>query len=457
VTPISIINDTYPDRNEVVCLPILMKNPYEKKRQKKVILDEEEYIEKLESIIERDYFPDSALHKHEHQQENINEIDSISVNKFFEIYNSEDNESFEVLQEKDLAAKRRKFHWLYESPGGKSAGMLMWYHQNGNVLTIEEREKMDKLLECPTTVGDDRPNGCETWRFRVRNQLMFPPELEASKDTCLLPSSDPAALARLTYFESGELDSQPTSETSLVTVSETAEALRLPPQKNRTLNLPVPTEISPIKLKQKSAEEKLMPPPSIVPQNTRLVEKPRALNLLSSSPLEAPHTPSSVGTDQGNAYYRSVCMTPSPFPEVGSCHLNSPLMTWGEICGTPNVLTSESSNPFHISDMSVREKRARLLDTNNNQRNRKSSANSDQAKKTQTNKLSRLMKTPLTPAGRALAAKLSTNANATSEWGTLERPQSSKRVKKETIKSSPRSDPIGGTAIRTDTSNLLHL
>jgi hypothetical protein len=442
-------------------------NLYEKKRKKKVILDEEEYIQKLESIIERDYFPDSADHKklsssfdESAGDQQRKETDSISVNQFFEVYNSEDNESFEVLQEKHLAEKRRKFHWLYESPGGKSAGMLMWYYQKGGVLTVEDREKMDKLLECPTTVGDDRPNGCDTWRFRVRNQLMFPPELEGSKDTCLLPSTDPAAIARLTSSEIIESNSQSAaSELSLVTISEAPDSIRMPSQKDRTLNLPV-REISPIKSKQNPAEEKLMPPPSIIPQNTRLVDRGAPVGFVSSSPLEAPHTPSSVGTDQGNSFYRSVCMTPSPFPEVGSSHLHSPLMTWGEICGTPNVLTGSSSesNPFHISDMTNREKRARLLDTSHNQRTRKSAASSDHSKKTQTSKISRMMKTPLTPAGRALAERLSTTT--TSDWGSLERPHSIKRVKKEVMLPSPKIDPVASSRQQTSeirTDNLLRL
>lgn len=447
-----------------------------------MVLEEEEYIQKLEAIIERDYFPDSARHNSKRSSDSSlvdntpatpaagdssveerdldkNETDSMSVNQFFEVYNSEDNESFEKLQEKDLAEKRRKFHWLYESPGGKSAGMLMWYYQKGGVMTVEDREKMDKLLECPTTVGDDRPNGCETWRFRVRNQLMFPPELEASKDTCLLPSSDPAALARLTDSEASVSNSKlGSSELSLVPISEAPNTIRKPSQKDRTLNLPV-RQISPIKSNENS-DGKLMPPPSIVPQNTRLSDK-APVSFVSASPLEAPHTPSSVGTDQGNSFYRSVCMTPSPFPEVGSSHLHSPLITWGEICGTPNVLSAASSrsNPFQISEMTDREKRARLLDTNHNQRNRKSLASSEQAKKSQTNKISRMMKTPLTPAGRALAERLSSSSkSSTSDWGSLELPRSDKRVKKESTLPTPKIEPVvrnQSHEIRTD--NLLRL
>jgi hypothetical protein len=353
---------------------------------------------------------------------------------------------------------------LYESPGGRSAGMLMWYYQQGKVLTIEEREKMDQLLDCPTTVGDDRPNGCDTWRFRVRNQLMFAPELEASKDICFLPSSDPSALARLPCIEDIESNPGPqSSDLALTVVSDT-----LPPRvgssRTRSLNLPS-KDISPTKAQ---SDKRLMPPPSIIPQNTRLsdLSKREDFHRVPSfaSPLEMPHSPSSIGTDRENHSYRSVCMTPSPLPGFGSAHLSSPVITWGDICGTPNVLkrsSSEAANPFLISDISDREKCARELDHRTTLKQRKESTKSELSKKT--DNLSRMMKTPLTPAARALAEKISSNSS--SDWGTLSRPNAHDkkgREKKGTpakgpqIKTEPRigrSTPA--PAIRTD--DLLHL
>jgi hypothetical protein len=234
--------------------------PYAPVKRKKVVLDEEEYIYALESIIERDFFPDSAkLKDHvnlleeyekgasleslrrikekiiaeerkfgatpcEYQSQSIDNaadpeeapsgIDAdLTVDEFFKYYNSEDNASFEKIHEKDLAERRRKLHWLYEtSDAGKNAGMLMWYHSGGKVLSAQEREKIDRMLEYPATLGDDRPNGVDTWRFRVRNQLMFPPELEASRDTCYLPSdTDPAARARRRQLTDGSATSSSSS------------------------------------------------------------------------------------------------------------------------------------------------------------------------------------------------------------------------------------------------------
>jgi hypothetical protein len=438
-------------------------DPYERKRKSRVVLEEEEYIEKIEAIIERDYFPTSSqlkAHSHLPQGSTDPRSDKIeSLSTFFEIYNSEDNDSFEILQEKTLAEKRRKFHWLYESPGGKSAGMLMWYHQQGKVLTIEEREKMDRLLDCPTTVGDDRPNGCETWRFRVRNQLMFPPELEASKDICFLPSSDPSALARLSSIETSESNPLPNSSDLTVAVVSDSTHPRVGSSPTRSLNLPM-KEISPTKAK---SDQKLMPPPSIIPQNTRLAEVTKLEDIRhfpsSASPLEMPHSPSSVGTDREYHSYRSVCMTPSPLPGFGSAHLRSPVITWGEICGTPNVLKGSSSdvNPFIIAEVSNREKCARLLELQKTQKLKKDATKLESSSK-KTNNISRMLKTPLTPAGRALAEKLS--SNSTSDWGALIRPNGKRREQIGTPASGPqiKTEPRISTsmsAIRTD--DLLRL
>lgn len=415
---------------------------YQEKKTEKIILDEDEYIEKLEAIIERDYFP-SILQSTQNTSVPLDQ--SMSIKKFFDIYNSEDNQSFEILQEKALAEKRRKFHWLYETPGGKNAGMLMWYHQNGRVLTVEDREKLDKLLECPTTIGDDRPNGVDSWKFRVRNQLMFSPELEASKDTCLLPSSDPSVIARLSTSYQVE-DSVPPSNSHLSLILRTpeySESKRVC-LNNRTVNLP--SKESGDTCIQKS-ESKLMPPPSIIPENTRLRENvvnPATTAL--ESPLEAPHTPSSISSDSDNNY-RSVCMTPSPKPGTGSSHLKSPLITWGDICGTPNILIpSSDENPFLISDLSDRDKRVRLLDQKH-QRHPKRALESERGSKESN---LRILKTPLTPAGSALAAKLYSGKR--SDWGltvTSPLPKMNKKEKKSSLQKPTSS------VVRTD--DLLRL
>ena len=143
----------------------------------------------------------------------------LTVSSFFERFTSEDNKSFEKIAEKNLKAFQKKFHWAYENMDHlliedkptsnhksilhgeqnaaiaqqkKKAGMLMLYYIGDKILSVEERQKMDKILERHHEDGNsnsikDRMNSIENWNFRVRNQLFFQPELSDSYDTCQVP------------------------------------------------------------------------------------------------------------------------------------------------------------------------------------------------------------------------------------------------------------------------------
>lgn len=164
----------------------------QKRKRKQEILDEEEYVDALSRIIERDYFPQLAAAKsHAHSAETAGQdISGLTVDSFFDKFTSYDNDSFEDLQQKSVEEFRRKHAWLYELPpdevSGKHriSGMMMLYYLGNEVISAEQREKMDAILNGPEDVGDNRPNGSQPARFRVRNQLMFPPELAVSEDIC---------------------------------------------------------------------------------------------------------------------------------------------------------------------------------------------------------------------------------------------------------------------------------
>lgn len=206
----------------------------DKAKKQKVVLDEDSYVNSLGVIIERDYFPElskrkaqlEVLEKNQHidfvtlskiykelfidRDSYINHglyddvpdlnIKNLSVDDFFREYISEDNYSFEELQKQSMIEHRKKFHWVYENSDRllmdgsndqqKKAGMLMLYYIGNKVLTHEERNKMDSILNRSSSYGssinDQRPNTVGNAKFRVRNQLMFPPELEDSEDTCLM-------------------------------------------------------------------------------------------------------------------------------------------------------------------------------------------------------------------------------------------------------------------------------
>ena len=80
---------------------------------------------------------------------------------------------------------KRRYHWAYPiNEKGIKERMLMLYNIGDKKLNINERNEMDRILDGPKSIGDDRQNMPDTWRFRVRNQLNFPPVLLDSEETC---------------------------------------------------------------------------------------------------------------------------------------------------------------------------------------------------------------------------------------------------------------------------------
>ena len=160
----------------------------------------------------------------------VNKTQDLSVDEFFRRFTSFDNASFDQLQQLAVDEHRRKFHWAYDEEdqpqsdddevedqeGGSDGtgtgnrrkmkprrrpGMLMLYYlgdgADGRKLSVAERAHMDSLLNSERTRAgfsdyDNRPNGADQWRFRVRNQFMFPPQLRDSQDTCRM--NDPLLL-----------------------------------------------------------------------------------------------------------------------------------------------------------------------------------------------------------------------------------------------------------------------
>ena len=118
-----------------------MLPPPPRKRKKEIVLPEDEYMERLGSIIERDFFPDLTTERRRVEDEDH------TVDSFVNTHTTEDNRSFEKLQEKSLKKHRDKYWWAYE-------------------------EKKDK-------------------QYRARNHLMFPPSL---KQSCEISKVDVARI-----------------------------------------------------------------------------------------------------------------------------------------------------------------------------------------------------------------------------------------------------------------------
>ncbi|CAN0218077.1 unnamed protein product, partial [Hapterophycus canaliculatus] len=119
------------------------------------------------------------------------------LTKFVATHTSEDNQAFAELQEKDQEAFRRRYFWAYdttpEGEGNNATSTKLLILPNGKMMSVERRELMDAACADRPKIGDHRPNQVETWKHRTRNQLMFSPNLAASRDICRIEQEPTAA------------------------------------------------------------------------------------------------------------------------------------------------------------------------------------------------------------------------------------------------------------------------
>lgn len=340
----------------------------------KKVLEEEEYQAQLEKTIERQFFAHmpvlkSLLHhlrvcESDNNNDNssswnrlLQQVDSTllqqqksdtssSLTSFFQTYTSEDNASFSELHKKDLEAHRRKFHWMYESSEvGERAGMLMLYFMNGKRLSVEDREKFDRLLIADKHRDadfDKRVNGVVPHKFRVRNQLMFPPCLADSRNTCRIDSNNNNNNNMITDGKTNNNNNKPSSS-ALIQYNNTSVIHDL---------------------------HTLPHPPANLSQLLDLLGLSShggvgVGNGVGPSPLERPYSSSRSDRNNNNNNYSEVSMSPSP------AVAGTPLVTWGEILGSPLPLPSSSSvsepyPSFFIAPSSGRERVGRdlLVDKN---------------------------------------------------------------------------------------------
>ena len=74
----------------------------------KIILSEEEYMERLGAILKRDFFPSL--------QDEFSEPEQLNISEFQSLFTTEDNASFEELLARENARKRAKFEKVYGGP-----------------------------------------------------------------------------------------------------------------------------------------------------------------------------------------------------------------------------------------------------------------------------------------------------------------------------------------------------
>lgn len=315
--------------------------------KKKKIVSEEEYLEDIGNIIERDFFPQL----HSLKQQDLGDLASIasvdsrdqrisasqSLDAYFGLHMSEDNRSFHDILEKDTEERQRKFHWAFDNInqiGDKyQQDHKMLYYMDNRVLSLEEREKFDLILNEPTTSTNDRPAVPKSWENQIRNPFMFAPD-------AVIKSFD----------EKGDVFYKTIENQTQGKVTESRQK-------------------------------------QIIYKNTHFEDN--QVTVIPPSPYELPHTPSQF-SDNGswdtnsvvstqkkkNRDYRLVEMTPNINPVD-----KSPMMTWGQVIATPMILTANTpqvsntnsslvnvtdTSSFLISDVSQRELIARKLENKSN-------------------------------------------------------------------------------------------
>lgn len=375
-------------------------------RRRQTVLDEEEYVSILSAIIERDYFPHlAAAVRGGHgssRSSNNNEsgfdstvsvsdalVRDLSVDSFFKQFTSYDNDSFEDLQQQSVEEHRRKYHWLYEDgiSSDSKKGMMMLYHIGDKILTEDERKKMDYILDNGVfgtddsglgfgapVVADCRPNRTDPWRFRVRNQLMFPPELRDSEDTCGMHDHFPVGSA-VDHHHSMLKSILPSSDNLTSNLQITAGTVGGQLQQNMKDALHFAVSTYNRRVGEASRAEKVIQRHNtsidhdqlllrLVTDGTTcsssrflpMLELPHTPSLFSSAPSEADSCSSSVGDRKKKKQYRPVPMSPYIEPGQGPMGAVSPLYTWGTIEGPPipllhdDALISSMQGSRQVSD-----------------------------------------------------------------------------------------------------------
>lgn len=267
-----------------------VKHP--RKEIQKEILEEEEYVERLEKIIERDFYPDLQLLKQKQRgssedrgwpqgspssswetrtpdrcQKEVKEVvaaDRQTLNQFVATHTSEDNADFQKLLEQDQEKHRQKYHWAYNDQVP-----CEYYAPDGSRISKERKALMDQACaDQGQLVPDHRSNVLQSWPLsKARNELMFmPPGIND------LSSSSSLSLKR-----------------------------------------------------KKGTKERR----AVVYSNTRFISSSAASS--SSGPSQE------LAPPQSQVEYSYLQMTPALSPD----HLGiSPLMTWGELEATPMILNN---------------------------------------------------------------------------------------------------------------------
>ncbi|ETV83225.1 hypothetical protein, variant 1 [Aphanomyces astaci] len=266
---------------------------------------------------------------------------TMTLNEFIAKHTSEDNAAFEELQEKAVNDHKRKYHWAYEDTANRGDAKLHLLN-DGTWISRERRQLMDKACDTKLALEDSRPAAPDTWTFRVRNPLHFPPDLDTNRSICKVPplNAPPLSSALLQLEHGGTAptlgaagDGNP-SAASVVAANGTKRtgAAAKPPMETVYANSRFRTAFL-------SAQDEMK---DVDPMKDELQ------NFVPMTPLLVP----------------------------GAADAASPMITWGSIDATPVILREDAlidagrKTTFVIKDSSAREKLAHAMDAKNKQRSK---------------------------------------------------------------------------------------
>lgn len=358
---------------------------------KKVILDEDSFVDQLDKIIERDFFPDLKKLKvanqfvskipidatpstsNEDKKDELKIDENITLGQFLSKYTSEDNASFiEVIRETNKR-HQQQYPWFY----------------------LDEEEvklQIENSLQLPSIEQQNRPNkkhegnnNILTWPYKNKNAVMFNP------DGC-----------KLTVEE--QIEENASNKQKIV-----FENTRFKKAPFRKITYRLNTNQSNV-----SGTESGTSTDTEDTTNKRF--------------LQSKYEPAGNIVNLERKEYKLVDSTPLIEPN----DLDSPFMTWGEIESTPMHLNEEisstpSSGRFKIPQLSAREQIALKL-TDDYSKSKKQKLNDSKQKWTK----SPALNSPRTPKLNQLSPAVQQFAhsklrlNIKNDYKNMSFPQSSK-------------------------------
>jgi len=324
LVPVSKITAVSTIREQITPAP-------ERGRNNEIILEEELYLKNLEKVINKQFFP--LLHQKDLNEEPQefdtstvlsgaiqNDVDKLTVNQYMAKYNSEDNKAFEKLMDKDDETWQKKYWWIAkQAEDYREKQLAIQAASDSKNIMIENKKEQVLMLEN----GDGQ------------NNFIFMP---TTKSKQIKTYSDPES----SEFKKISYDNTRFDDKTLLQLNERPDS-------------------------RQSTSQPALAVDRLRTQNILgIEEKPSQYTHISYNRPREPEKPDRI---QG---YNLLTM-PSPSPNN-----QTPMMTWGEVEGTPlNIGRDRADRGFRIQESSKRDK---LVENMPLEHARKKKMNQDQQK-----------------------------------------------------------------------------